>query len=348
MTGDPVEESGQAIRTGFIQSMQTAAMMSNLLQRRGGEARSREEFDQRLRHSEAKEHRSLVEHQLRWHTGMDNARDEHALNRARLIEVQDRNSRAEDLFDLEVRFKNAQYQRAETNQRSREETDRVERDQSRELHEARMEGYRRRETHDTTLHNLEVEFKKLLIDIRRRAAGFTETLAAAGDTGTAAASAAGFAAATGAAGLSDLHAGHVAAYRQRFTEDTGLDPSDLQDETGMSEDPVKGVEADDLDITDIEMTGADTGPIGAGRVVGDVDLGDVFALTEELTAATHLEHLAAGLGPESMTGESASMDDVLDAAGLSDLSAEELEFDSGSEPPVRPGAAPVPDVGPER
>ncbi|MFD4407572.1 hypothetical protein ACFWPH_32885 [Nocardia sp. NPDC058499] len=347
MTGDPVEESGQAIRTGFIQSMQTAAMMSNLLQRRGGEARSRTEFDQRLQHAEAKEHRSLVEHQLRWHTSVDKARDEHALNQARLIEVQDRNSRAEDLFDLEVRFKNAQYQRGETNQHSREETDRVQRDQSRELHEARMDGYRRRETHDTTLHNLEVEYKKLLIDIRRRAAGFTDSLTAAGDTGSAAASAAGFAAATGAAGLSDLHAGHVHAYQRRFAEDTGLDPSDLPNGTGVSEGVVMDAEPDDLDITDVEMAGVDTGPVGAGRVVGDVGLDDVFALTEELTAATYLEHLAADLDSASLTGESTSIDDALDAAGLSDLSAEDLEFDSGPEPPVRPGTAPVPDVGPE-
>ncbi|MEU1950823.1 hypothetical protein [Nocardia rhamnosiphila] len=176
MNGDPVEESSQAIRTGFIQSMQTAAMMTNLLQRRGGEVRSRTESDQRIRHSEAKEYRSFIEHQLRVNTGLEKAHDEHALNQARLTEAQDRNSRAEDLFDLEAKFKSEQIERARTNQRNREESERVAGDQNRELHQARMDGYTRREAHENTLHELDVEYKQLLIDIRRRAAGFTDTL----------------------------------------------------------------------------------------------------------------------------------------------------------------------------
>ncbi|MGI5219457.1 hypothetical protein [Nocardia sp. CA-290969] len=424
MSGDPVEESGQAIRTGFIQSMQTAAMMTNLLQRRGGEARSRTESDQRLRHAEAKEYRSFVEHQLRMNTGVEKASDEHALNQARLTEVHDRNSRAEDLFDLEAQFKTEQIQRARTNQANREESERVAGDQSRELHQARMDGYTRREIHDNTLHALDVEYKQLLIDIRRRAAGFTDTLTDpeatgpteaadtpgatggttsgegptrttqdgaadasgaagatgaassgrgagttaatqereavyrrvlaevyrrkawltglltdSGDIGAAAASSAAFAAATGAAGLSEQHAAHADAYRQRFSADTGMDPRNLHDDgTGVGKPDVIDIDAADLEVVDVEITGA-----GAGGV----DPGEVFALAKELTAGTYLEH-AAGLGPAPVTPDSVPVAEVLDAAGLTELSAGELRFDSGPEPHTPAGPDPGPDMGRER
>ncbi|MEV0111344.1 hypothetical protein AB0H42_34155 [Nocardia sp. NPDC050799] len=430
MSGDPVEESSQAIRTGFIQSMQTASMMANLLQRRGGEVRSRTEFEQRFRHTEAKEYRSFFEHQLRVNTGVEKAADEHALNQARLTEVQDRNSRAEDLFDLEAKFKREQIDRGRTNQRNREESERVASDQNRELHQAKMDGYTRRETHENTLHELDVEYKQLLIDIRRRAAGFTDTLtdtdgsrpgepsgpraadpgreagdtdAASGDgwTGTAeasetgasessgataagsrgagtaqaahdqdgwylrvlaevyrrtawltglltdgwdigaaAASSAAFAAATGAAGLSAQHVAHADAYRQRFLADTGVDPRRLHEAARAGEPMVIDIDPADVVVTDTEITSPGTGAAGVGTDA-------VFALTNELTAGTYIEH-AAGLGPEPVAPESVPVVDVLDAAGLTDLSAGELRFDLGPEPPASAGPAPGPDLGPER
>lgn len=425
MSGDPVEESSQAIRTGFIQSMQTAAMMTNLLQRRGGEARSRNEFEQRVRHAEGKEQRSFFEHQLRVNTGMEKAADEHALNQARLTEVRDRNSRAEDLFDLEAQFKTEQIQRARTNQANREETERVAGDQNRELHQARMDSYRRREIQETTLHALDVEYKQLLIDIRRRAAGFTDTLtnptnshpadsstatdahpaqeadttntasgdrktrtakaaetsggssgttsagsraggAATGaaydqdgwylqvltemyrrtawltglltdlgDIGAAAASSAAFAAATGAAGLSGRRAAHAGAYRQRFIADTGLDPRSLRAAASAGEPLVIDIDPANVVVTDTEITEPGTGTEA------------VFALTKELTAGTYLEH-AAGLGAEPVTPEAVPVAEVLDAAGLTELSAGELRFDSGPEPPTPTGPNPGPEVGPQR
>ncbi|WP_249643846.1 hypothetical protein [Nocardia sputi] len=433
MSGDPVEESSQAIRTGFIQSMQTAAMMTNLLQRRGGEARSRTEFEQRVRQAEAKEYRSSIEHQVRVNTGVEKAADEHALNQARLTEVQDRNSRAEDLFDLEAKFKSEQIERARTNQRNREESERVAGDQNRELHQARMGGYTRRETHDNTLHDLDVEYKQLLIDIRRRTAGFTDTLTdidgsgpgesssgraadptgEAGDTdtasggrrmgtaeasetsdvgagggpgatsagvggggaaraaqdqdgwylrvlaevyrrtawltgllidvvdvGAAAASSAAYAAATGAAGLSDQHAAHADAYQQRFIADTGAEPRSLHEGAKAGEPIVIDIDPADVVVTDTEITGPGVGSAGVGTDA-------VFALTKELTTGAYLEH-AAGLGPEPVTPGSVPVADVLDAAGLTDVSAGELRFDLGPEPPPSAGPAPGPDVGPGR
>lgn len=429
MSGDPVEESSQAMRTGFIQSMQTASMMANLLQRRGGEARSRTESEQRARHAEAKEYRSAVEHQLRVNTGVEKARDEHALNQARLTEVRDRNSRAEDLFDLEAKFKSEQIQRARTNQANREASERVAGDQNRELHQARMDGYTRREAQENTLHELDVEYKQLLIDIRRRAAGFTDTLtdtdgdrsttgpadpsgsttgtsttsggrrtrsakagglgdgpgaagfagaarggrgadagwsaqeraawvrqvlaevyrrqawftdllANSGDLGRAAASSAAFAAATGAAGLSDLHAAHAAAYRQRLTADTGTDPHDLHNEADVGVPVVIDIDPADISVLDTEFTGRSATAPGAAP-------DQMFALTKELTARTHLEH-AAGLDPQPPAPETVPVADVLDAAGLTDVSAGELRFDLGPEPPNPAGANPGPDRGADR
>jgi hypothetical protein len=73
----------------------------------------------------------------------------------------------------------------------------------------------------------------------------------------------------------------------------------------------------------------------------------VFALTKELTAGTYLEH-AAGLGPGPVAPETVPVADVLDAAGLTDLSEGELRFDLGPEPPAPARPAAGPDLGPGR
>ncbi|WP_297617745.1 hypothetical protein [Nocardia sp.] len=90
-------------------------------------------------------------------------------------------------------------------------------------------------------HDLEVEYKRLLIEIRRRAAGFTETLNAQDrDHGAAMRAAAAYAAAHSTADLSDQHRSHADAFDERLTEDTDLSPDDLLDTDTDTEPSIPG------------------------------------------------------------------------------------------------------------
>ncbi|MBF6331817.1 hypothetical protein [Nocardia transvalensis] len=227
--GDPVDEGGQAVRTGFIQAMQTTAMTMNLLQRRGAESRSIAEFQQRQADRASEQRRNGEIHELQAQG------------------YRDRAEKAQQLHDLEVKIKQARlaYDERSDARREAEHTAnearrnkihgyqvqgyRAERIRKDAIHAQQMDGYTTRKAQAAHLHNLDAEYKKLLIDGRRRAMGFTETLADISDPGlaSAATSAAAWAAARSTADLSDDHQTYSDAYSERYAEDTGEDPTEL-------------------------------------------------------------------------------------------------------------------------
>ncbi|MFD4351552.1 hypothetical protein ACFWPX_03285 [Nocardia sp. NPDC058518] len=266
MSGDPVEESGQAVRQGFVQMLQTAHTTSALIRGSGGEGRSRAESDQRIEFAAARNQRSHIEHQAR----LGGLGWERQLTAAKIDEVRERIANNQKVTDAEVRLKEGQITRAETDLARREKAGDLENHHNTETHQHRIAGYRNREARATQLHELDVEYKTLLIEIRRRAAGFTETLHhTESDTGRGMAAAAQFAAADATADLSPEHQTDADAYRERFAADTGLNPEDLLD-------------------ADQHAHVADGRPPG---------LDDAAGLAEDLTTAAHLAHeFGAGIG----------------------------------------------------
>jgi hypothetical protein len=93
------------------------------------------------------------------------------------------------------------------------------------IHTQQLRRYDKQIAQDQRLHDLKVEYQKLLIDARKRALGLTETLTDT-DPGTARAHAAsaGWAAAEATADLSDEHRVAADAWAERYGEDTGNDP----------------------------------------------------------------------------------------------------------------------------
>ncbi len=259
MSGDPVEESGQAVRQGFLQALQTAHTTNALLRSRGGDSRSAAESDQRLDLAAAKDERSSVEHHARLH-GLGVDRD---LSITKIEEVRDRIANNQKVTEVEVRLKEGQIARADADLVRRDEAGALERDHNTEIHRHKIDGYVNREIRAVELHELDVEYKQLLIDIRRRAAGFTETLHHTdGDTGRGMAAAAQFAAADATADLSPHTQAAAEAYRERFTADTGRNPEDMFD-------------------------------AGERASVGDSwshAFDDIAGLAEDLTMAAHLHH----------------------------------------------------------
>lgn len=258
MNGDPVEEGGQAVRQGFLQALQTAHTTNALFRSRGGESRSRAESEQRLANEAAKNQRSWIEHQAR----LGNLGTEQQLAMAKIAEVRARIDNAAKITEVDLRHKEGQIGRAETDLARRELDGELSRQQSSEVHAARIAGYTNREAREVTLHELDVELKELMIEIRRRAAGFTDTLHHTDEqTGAAKAAAAQFAAADATRDLSpDAEAARL-AYEERFTDDTGLDPEDF--------------------ITDNAANRSPRRPRGVDDVAG---------LTADLTMDAHLHH----------------------------------------------------------
>ncbi|UGT54990.1 hypothetical protein [Nocardia asteroides] len=221
MSGDPVEEGGQAVRQGFLQALQTAHTTNALFRSRGGESRSRAESDQRLANEAAKNQRSWIEHQAR----LGNLGTEQQLAMAKIAEVRARIDSAAKITEVDLRHKEGQISRAEQDLARRELDGELSRQQSSEVHAARIAGYTNREARDVELHKLDVELKELMIDIRRRAAGFTDTLHHTDErTGAAKTAAAQFAAADATRDLSPDAKAASRAYEERFIHDTGLDP----------------------------------------------------------------------------------------------------------------------------
>lgn len=333
MSGDPVDEGGQAVRTGFVQAMQTAAMTMNLLQRRGSEARSLAEFDRRTGESEARIRQDSQVHSLKvagYQSRHENTQELHELERhykTRQIE------RAEELYELERRIKQAVLDRGDADLVRRTDDTAADRLNKDDIHRVQRQNLIDRAGWEKQRHDLDVEYKTLLIEIRRRAAGFTETLGGSSDGhASAMRSAAAYAAAKSAAGLSDQHRGRADAFEERLAEDAGADGVGVV-RTTVDDDPVMVDSVRDLaeeltfdiyvshfgdvvlpelgpgiptDIVDAEIVEIDEGVIGAeGASAIDaaiVATGVLDTLDSEIddspADATQLEHHRPDAGVE--------------------------------------------------
>ncbi|MFF0496397.1 hypothetical protein ACFYU5_08345 [Nocardia aobensis] len=237
--GDPVDEGGQAVKAGFVQAMQTAAMTMNLLQRRGSESRSRQEFAQRQDDRIAEQQRKNHVHDAQIQGYIDRAqhgRLEHWADmaikagryREHLLEMQVKNARLQHDQDRADRAK-------DSDKASEERRDKVHGLQVRALrgeynrkdaiHTQQLRRYDKQIAQDQRLHDLKVEYQKLLIEARKRALGLTETLTDTDPRNARAhAASAGRAAAEATADLSDDHRTAADAWAERYSEDTGNDP----------------------------------------------------------------------------------------------------------------------------
>ncbi len=328
MSGDPVEESSQVVRQGFVQALQTAHTTAALMRGRGGESRSKAEHVQRMHDAEAKEQRSALEHWIRVRDSIESADQERALNSARVEEVRARTWRGGQLYELDKKHKERQIERADEDLARRNAAGRLERKQKKKLHKHQVDGYVNREARAVEVHELEVEYKQLLIDIRRRAAGFADSLTEQGDAGAAMGSAAAFANAQTAEGLSDQHQQDAAAYRARLAEDAGLDVDDFEA------------------LADLAAEWEQAGPWRGA-------LDDVAGLTEQLSFATQLEHDTGDVVVDAEVLDTGALDGsrieaAVEAAGLTGVDYDavidvDIEFD-----PVEIPLGPVPDAGVER
>ncbi|MGW4370345.1 hypothetical protein ACWEKT_32340 [Nocardia takedensis] len=195
MSGDPVEESGQQLRQGAIQAFQMAHTTAALMRGRGGESRSRAEHGQRLTHADQREARSAAEHQVRVEATIFETRSKIEVNTARISEIKGRmkiNTQAHELAEQESK---ARMERADHDLERRGMAADQQFDHNEDVQDAKLDAYEAREERAAELHELEVEYKQLLIDARRRAAGFVDSLSEHGPAGAAGESAAAFAAA---------------------------------------------------------------------------------------------------------------------------------------------------------
>ncbi|MET7772080.1 hypothetical protein [Nocardia sp. NPDC005366] len=354
MSGDPVEEGGQQVRQGFVQALQTAHTTAALMRGRGTEGRSRAEHNQRLDQADQKERRSIREHNVRVGAAIDKARSEWALGQARVDEVKGRTSHNKDAHTLAQRETERRMERAETDLTRRTKAGEQEHTHNQEIHDKKTKAYDRRETRADELHDLEVEYKKLLIDIRRRAAGFTDTLTGQGVDGQAAASTAAFAAADANRDLSEEHDADADAFAGRFAEDTGLDFTD--DEIlaaalpASDSDAVIDVEFFDIDPDAAEPSGTDSGGLdpGASAEAEYPGADGLAGLTEELTAETRLSHAAgvfldSELAPDRGVGGLVA--DAVDAAVGGELGDGPLPQDEPALDPATELLDPDPDPG---
>ncbi|MBF6100557.1 hypothetical protein IU510_21090 [Nocardia cyriacigeorgica] len=307
MSGDPVEESSQQVRQGFVQALQTAHTTAALMRGRGGDNRSRAEHEQRLEHAGNREARSLWEHTVRVDATIAETNSKVRVNDARVEEIRGRITINAEAHQLAQREADARISRADRDLSRRNRLGRQQYRHNEQIHDAKREAYTGRETRAEELHALDVEYKKLLIDIRRRAAGFTETLSGEGHVGDAAASAAAFAAADAERDLSPDHSRAAEAYEQRFAEDAGRSASDVIDTVVVNLDSVdeapEGAEVIYSETVAIDPDeGLDTaGGHGLGEERDEVaepeyrsvPLDAVRGLAEELTAEIHLTHTAA-------------------------------------------------------
>ncbi|MGV9678785.1 hypothetical protein ACWDSJ_26175 [Nocardia sp. NPDC003482] len=316
-SGDPVEEAGQAVRTGFVQSMQTAAMTANLLQRRGAESRSVTEHHGRLADRVVEQGRKGEIHQLQaWG-------------------YHHREGRDRALFDLQLRIKQAQLDAMTADAERKVESDkafderqaavhreriagmRADRNRRDALHAEQMRGYARRAAQDRHLHKLKVEYQELLIESRRRAMGFTETLDAHTAYAGAATAGAQWAAAHATADLSEEHNQHTDAYAERYAEDTGADPHQIVD-SAWTYHPGPADTAVDIDpdtIIDAEVVEIDP---TTGQFVTDP------ALDAESESSSGTEAAMAGLADELVFETYASAADPTGSDGPPAAAAGEI------------------------
>ncbi|MFI6217019.1 hypothetical protein ACIBCD_33895 [Nocardia brasiliensis] len=359
MSGDPVEESGQALRQGFVQAMQTATSTMALIRNAGGESRSRTEFAQRTAIAEQREQRSAAEHRVRVWEHLETVQQKRDLNTARIAEVNARINNADELTKVEVRRTGRSIARADRDFDRREKTSRNDERRKNAIHAQQITAYRNRETRADELHSLEKEYKQLLLEIRRRAAGLSDTLGADAESRI---SEAAFAAAAANAhapeDVSENLADATEAFTRRFTEDTGLHPDDVLDAT-IIEDVVIGkavaileperASAETEEIIDVDVVDDPSVEEGGARRVRAVTVDDVLALTEELTVQAYLEDFLAHL---AMDGELEREDGTvfeaaLDAATTPDTPGLDAEPQLGVEIDIAPSRTIGSDVGVE-
>ncbi|WP_280465366.1 hypothetical protein [Nocardia brasiliensis] len=359
MTGDPVEESGQALRQGFVQAMQTATSTMALIRNAGGESRSRAEFAQRTAIAAQREQRSAAEHRVRVWEHLETVEQKRDLNNARIAEINARINNADELTKVEVRRTGRLIARADRDFDRREKTSRNDERRKNAIHAQQITAYRNRETRADELHSLEKEYKQLLIDIRRRTAGLSDTLGADAESRI---SEAAFAAAAANAhaheDASENLADATEAFTRRFTEDTGLHPDDVVD-AAIVEDIVtgkavailepEGDSAETEEIIDAEVIENPSAEEAGARRARSVTVDDVLALTEELTLQAYLEDSLADLALDGeLERESgAVLEAALDAATTPDTPGLDVEPQLEFEIDTAPSRTIGPDVGVE-
>ncbi|MGW0251115.1 hypothetical protein ACWDYH_31250 [Nocardia goodfellowii] len=344
--GDPVEEGGQAVRQGFIQAFQSGAMVANFMGRRAGEARSATEHAQRMQDSAD---RGLRENQVHWaklqgysdrrwqgqrlfeldeQMKLDESRRKQTLHERQVEGYDDRKRWGQAEHDAEVKVKNEQIRRGDRDLARRDAEFLLEQERNTEVHTERIQGYQTRAKQASEIHDLDVEYKKLLIDIRRRAAGFAEDLGSSGRVDAESMkAAAGFASTHYTADLSEDHAAHAEAYYERFCADIGLDPGVIPED--LDAEILRMANRAGPQIIDGEILG--TAPqkptpqalldVVDAEVITDPDLvaalDAVSGLTEELTILVHAEQDAQTLqDPDPVAGRGAEISEAIDAAGL--------------------------------
>ncbi|MFE7718579.1 hypothetical protein ACFU44_06005 [Nocardia rhizosphaerihabitans] len=230
--------------------------------------------------ADTKDFRSTVEHWGR----LGNLGLERELIGVRIAEVRARIDNAAKITKVDVRHKKGLITRAEKDLKRREQDGEIARTHNEAVHKERIAGYVNRETRAVELHDLDVEYRELLIEVRRRAAGFTDTLHQSDErTGRGKASAAQFAAAEATRDLSPEAEAAAQAYRERLIDDTGLDIEDL-------------------------FTDSDRADVADGWSQG---LEDVAGLAEDLTLAAHLHH-ESGLAVDDLERDYEPDPEVID------------------------------------
>ncbi|WP_338760820.1 hypothetical protein V7968_32475 [Nocardia vulneris] len=360
MSGDPVEESGQAIRQGFVQAMQTATSTMALIRNAGGESRSRTEFAQRTAIADQREQRSAFEHQVRVWEHVQTVGQKRDLNTARIDEVNARIKNADELTKVEVRRTGRLIGRADKDFERREHAGKSEQRRKNEIHDQQISAYKNRETRESELHEIDKEYKQLLLVIRRRAAGLSDTLAdTLGADAESAVSEAAFAAAAASAqdSFSDDLTDAKEAFTRRFTEDTGVDPDDVIDAAIANDIAVgkdlailepEGAEDAGEEIIDADVVDDPDADVPS-RASRSVTVDDVVALTEELTLQAYLEGTLADLAEdeEPDIADGSVFEQALDAATNPGTPGLEAEPERGFEVDITPSRTLGPDAGVE-
>ncbi|WP_194817937.1 hypothetical protein [Nocardia sp. XZ_19_385] len=375
--GDPVEEGGAQLRQGFIQAFQTGAMVANFLERRGADARSASAHAQSMQNSAAREARDLQVHRLkvqgyvdRRHQGqrlfeldekfkLDESARKQTLHERQVEGYDDRQRWGQAEHDTELQVKNEQIRRGNRDLARRDYETTVDQQRQNEVHDKRIQGYNDRAKYAETLHDLDVEYKKLLIEIRRRAAGFADDLSSSGRADAEAMkAAAGFASAHYTSNLSDAHAAHVDAYRERFDADTGPDAEDFLDDLKADFAVPRQPKAAGPEIIDAEIVGelphrpepAALLDVIDAEIVDDPSaaraVNTTAALAKELIMLGHAEHDAATLSdPAAAPDLGTEIGEAIQSAGLTG----EVGIGLDPEPGLpEPGRAPDADIGVQR
>ena len=282
------------------------------------------------RETDARMGRSEREHSVRVDTTIAEAESKVAVNEARIEEIRERITINDEAQQLSQRETEARMGRSDQDLARRDRLGEQQYQHNQQVHDAKIGGYEGRETRASELHELDVEYKELLIDVRRRAAGFTETLSADGDVGQTAASSAAFAAADAARDLSEDHGLDADAFEARFAEDAGLDVTNVID--------VEPVDIDfdgDLDAPSDNSLDGESGKVTEPEYPQHVSLDAVRGLAQELTAEIHFAHAAARLlepkpAPDPADSITESMDAALDGgSGESPVSVDVIDLDPG-------------------